>query len=223
MKKVLVVGLFITAVTMAFGQVGQVSPVSIKMSQGVQNGFKILIPEVDGRGASKAWDKLMREYDGKTSSVSKSDDRMSSGVLIPSIQDTTITIYTNFNETPEGVYMHVFINTGNAYISKSSSDMTVIAVKKLLTKFATATAFNAVNQRIEVASKALDKLEKEQRNLEKDKAQYEKEIKRAQETIAKRKKDLETNAKSQTGKKKSILEKKRDINLIKSELGKYSK
>lgn len=78
MKKITIISLLLATVTSAFGQIGGVTPVKVKMSQGVQDGFKILVPEVDAKDAEKAWEKLIRGYDGKTSKVSKTDDCTSS-------------------------------------------------------------------------------------------------------------------------------------------------
>ena len=204
-------------VTLCFGlgsmaQVGSVGAVSMKMSQGVQQGFKILVPEVDDKDAQRSWEKLIRGYGGKTAKVSKTNDFVSTNVLVPSIEDTAITIYSNFNETPDGVYLKVFVGSKGKYFNYSGQQSP--AIQKLLKNFATATAFEAVNKRLEQEAKNLDKLEKEQRSLEKDKDAYEKEIKRAKETIEKRQKDLETNAKSQKDKQAGILEKKKEIKVM---------
>jgi septal ring factor EnvC (AmiA/AmiB activator) len=115
----------------------------------------------------------------------------------------------------------VFVVSKGKYFNYSERQSP--AIQKMLKNFATATAFKAVNKRLEQEAKNLDKLEKEQRGLKKDKDAYEKEIKRAKGTIEKRQKDLETNAKSQMVKQADILEKKKEINVIKGELGKYNK
>ncbi|MFT5512050.1 MAG: hypothetical protein ACI8SE_000444 [Bacteroidia bacterium] len=44
-------------------------------------------------------EKLIRGYGGETAKVSKTNDLASANVLVPSIEDSTITIYSNFNET----------------------------------------------------------------------------------------------------------------------------
>ena len=221
MKKIAAIGLLLTTCITAFSQIGSVTPVKVKMSQGTQDGFKILIPEVGAKQAEKAWEKLIKGYDGKTSKVSKTEDLESINVLIPSIEDTAIVVYSNFNQTPEGVYMQVFFKSGNTFFNNNSSKSS--AINKMLKDFARSTAYDAVNERLENEAKQLEKLEKEQRNLEKDKQSYEKEIARAKEAIAKREKDLESNAKEQKKKKDDILQKKSEVNKVKTELGKYDK
>ncbi len=84
-------------------------------------------------------------------------------VLIPSIEDTAIVVYSNFNQTPEGVYMNVFFVSHGTYFNNASSKSA--AINKLLKEFARITAYDAVNERLENEAKQLEKLEKEQRGL----------------------------------------------------------
>lgn len=219
--RLLMVFSFLGLTHSVFAQIGAVTPVKVKMSQGVNDGFKVLIPEVDQREAERAWEKYMKAYDGKTSKVAKTVDLLTTGVLIPSIEDTTIEVYGNFNQTPEGVFMNVFFVTKGSYLNNASTKAS--AINKLLKDFARTTAYDAVKTRLEEQSKQLEKLEKEQKSLVKDKEAYEKEIARAKETIAKREKDLQTNAKEQTKKQSEILDKKKAVNEVKTELGKYQK
>lgn len=163
MKKITVFIALLAISSVGYAQIGAVSPVKVKMSQGVQDGFKVLIPEVDAWGAEKAWEKLIRGYDGKTSKVSKTEDLESVNVLIPSIEDTAIVVYSNFNQTPEGVYMNVFFVSHGTYFNNASSKSA--AINKLLKEFARITAYDAVNERLENEAKQLEKLEKEQRGL----------------------------------------------------------
>jgi len=47
MKKITVFIALLAISSVGYAQIGAVSPVKVKMSQGVQDGFKVLIPEVD--------------------------------------------------------------------------------------------------------------------------------------------------------------------------------
>jgi len=59
----------------------------------------------------------MRDYDGKTTKVSKTDDYLTEQVIIPSITESALNVYVNFSETAEGVYMKAFyFNGADVYI-----------------------------------------------------------------------------------------------------------
>lgn len=202
-------------------QVGSVKDITMAMSQGTQPGFKVLIPEASLKGVERQWEKLMKDYGAKTSKVSKSDDYVSELALIQTIDDKPITIYANFNETPDGVFVNAFFIRGNNYLVASEHPQKAIAARGMLKKFAVATALEAVNEKFEEESKKLSKLEKEQGNLEKDKERYEKDIKKAEETIAERTKDIEDNVEQQSAKKKEISEQQLKVDAIKKKVGKY--
>ena len=221
MRYLLIITALISQNLISFSQVTSVAPVTQNMSQGMQNGFKVLVPEGEHKEVQRAWEKLMKDYGGKTTKVPKSSDLLSSNVLIPSIEDTAIEVYSNFNATPEGVYLNVFVKSGSVYYNYNSDKSR--EVQMIMKKFATNTAYEAVSKRLAQESKDLEKLEKEKKNLIKDKESYEKEIKRAKETIEKREKDLVTNAEAQKKKQSDIIEKKKAINKTKVNLGKYEK
>ncbi|MBO6517905.1 MAG: hypothetical protein JJ975_15285 [Bacteroidia bacterium] len=202
-------------------QVSTAGDVSVSMSQGVQQGFKILIPETNAKDAARSWEKLIKEYGAKTSKVPKSDDFISDQVVVPSIEDKAITIYANFNETPEGVYLNAFFKRGDTYLNSSNFPQKAIAARGLMRKFAIATALEAVNKKVDTESKSLDKLEREQKGLEKDKEGYEKDIKKAKEVIETREAALEKNDQEQIAKKREIAEQKKKLDAVKREASKY--
>lgn len=205
----------------AFAQITAVKEVNVPMSQGAQNGFKILVPEADEKEVIRAWEKLMKEYGAKTSKVKKSDDYMSEGAVLPSIQDEAITVYAQFSETPEGIYVNTFFKSGTSFLSTDVSAPKVKAVRTLLKEFARSTAYDAVEARLKDEEKKLERLNKEQSGLEKDKAGYEKDIKEARDLIAEREKQLEQNSKDQETKQKEISEQNQKVSKEKGALQKY--
>ncbi len=221
MKKVCFSVLAILSFVYAQAQVSGATLVTMNMSQGNQKGFKILVPEANEKEVQKAWEKYLKGFDGKSSNIQKSDDIITERVLMPSISDTAIVLYSNFNETPQGVYLNVFVLADGRYISPSDNDKKSDKFSGILKTFATQLASEIVNERLEDAKKELDKLEKDQRNLEKDLSGYEKEIKRAKETIAANEKNIEQNSKDQEKKKSEIVEQKKAVNKVKEDLLKY--
>ncbi|MCO4819852.1 MAG: hypothetical protein KC517_09525 [Bacteroidetes bacterium] len=83
MKHLVFIAVLVAQTSMSQAQVTSVAPVTLNMSQGIQSGFKVLIPEVEAKEAQRAWEKLMKQYGGKTLKVPKSSDLVSSNVLIP--------------------------------------------------------------------------------------------------------------------------------------------
>ena len=158
MKHVIFILILASQTLFTQAQVTSVSPVTLNMSQGIQSGFKVLIPEVKAKDAQRDWEKLMKQYGGKTLKVSKSSDLVSSNVLIPSLEDTAIQVFSNFNSTPEGVYLSVFLKSGNQYYHYNSDKSP--AIQSILKKFATGAAFDAVSKRLDQESKELNKLER---------------------------------------------------------------
>ncbi|MDB9881965.1 hypothetical protein OAD66_02410 [Bacteroidia bacterium] len=221
MKKSLITLSLILFTLFSFGQIGSVEEINDAMSQGVQRGLKVLIPEVDKKRATKSWEKLMKEYDAKTEKVNKKDDYRSINARIPSLSDRPLTAYALFQETPEGVYMNVFFDIGGSYLNSETNAKKVDAAKKILASFAKNTTLAAIEDQIKDENKKLEKLEREQKNLEKNKVGYEKDIKQAKETLEKRENDLIENASAQETQLKAIEEQRTAAEKVKSELKKY--
>ena len=221
MQKLLITLSFILFTLLSFGQIGTIDEINDAMSQGVQRGLKVLIPETNKKQVTKSWEKLMKDYDAKTEKVKKEDDYRSLNASIPSISDRPLTAYAVFQETPEGVYMNVFFDIGGSYLNSETNAEKLDAAKKILTSFAKNTTIAAIEDQIKDENKKLEKLEREQKTLEKNKIGYEKDIKQAKETIQKRQKDIIENAKAQEVKLKAIGEQRTAAEKIKSELKKY--
>jgi hypothetical protein len=199
--------LFVLPITFSLttlAQVADVKEVNVAMSNGVQRGFQVLIPESNEKDASRAWSSLMKDYDAKTSKVKKTNDYLSDQALIPAISANPIKVYALFQETPEGVYINAFFDLGSGYLNSDMNGDKANAAKILLKSFAKTTAKKAVEEQLKNEEKSLEKLEKEQQGLEKDKADYEKDIEEAKELIAKREKEIEQNIKDQEAKKQEV-------------------
>lgn len=205
--------LFISATSIA--QVQEAKEINLKMSEGVQQGWKILIPNANAKDCIKAWSKLMKDYDSKTDKVKKHDEYVSKTALIPSLSERVVEVYAQFNETPEGTYLITFFDLGGAYLSSHLHKDKVKNLQKLLKTFATETAVEALEEEIKDEEKNLKKLENEKKKLEDDKESYEKEIKDCEERIKQRQKDLETNAEDQKKKKKEVDEQQSKVDKLK--------
>lgn len=204
---------FISSFSIA--QVQDAKEINLKMSKGVQQGWKILIPNATAKESIKKWGKLMKDYDSKTDKVKKHDEYVSSTALIPSLSERTVVVYAQFNETPEGTYLVTFFDLGGAYLSSHLHKDKVKGLQTLLKKFATETAVDALEDKIKEEEKNLKKLESEKKKLEDNQDDYEREIKDCEERIKQRKKDLKTNAEDQEKKEKEVEEQQSKLNKLK--------
>ncbi len=205
----------------SFAQIGKVEEINADMSKGKNRGLKVLIPDVTEKEAIKAWEKLMKGYGAKTVKVKKKDDYLTENAKIPSISENEVDVYTLFNETPEGVFMNVFIDLGGAYLNSDMHPEITKTAKDLIQTFATKVAREAVESKLKEEEKILDKLNKEQKNLEKDKEDYEKDIKDAEETIKKRTSAIKQNVKDQEAKTTEINDQKQKVEKVKAKVKKY--
>ena len=221
MKKITIVFLTILISMSAFAQIGKVEEINGDMSKGKNRGLKVLIPEVTEKEAIKAWSKLMKSYDSKTSRVKKNDDYLSENAKIPSLSENEINVYSLFNETPEGVFMNVFIDLGGAYLNSDMHPEITKSAKDLIHSFATKIAREAVEAKLKEEEKKLDKLNKEQKNLANNKEGYEKDIKDAETTIEKRTKEIGQNIKDQETKQREIKDQKQEVEKVKAKVKKY--
>lgn len=221
MKKISITLSLSLLVLFSFGQIRPVEEINDAMSQGTNRGFKVLIPESNEKECIKAWSKLMKEYEVKTEKIKKKEDYISVGASMPSISEQEVTTYANFQETPEGVFMNVFVVVNGVYLNSDVDADKVTAMKNILHTFATKTTKAALKEILKEEEKALDKLEKEQKGLEKDKSGYEKEIKDAEETIKTRENDLQENAKNQQKKQEEIAKQKEAKQKIEEKLNRY--
>lgn len=183
-------------------QIGEVKEINGLMSHGTQHGFQILVPEAEQKRVEKAWINLMKDYESKTIKIKKEKDLLSAEAQIPAVSSSPVSVYSNFQETPEGIYLNTFIDLGSSYLSSTIDQEKADAVNKILTDFAKSVAIAAIEDEIKKEEKSLKRLEKEQSGLEKNQKQYTKEIEDAEKLIADRTKQLEQNAIDQIAKKR---------------------
>lgn len=204
-----------------FAQIGIVQEINTSMSNGTNRGFKVLIPEAYQKETLKSWSKLMKNYNSKNEKIKKEIDYLSPDAQIPSLGEQSLDVYSQFQETPEGIYLNVFFDIGSSYINSDMHPKKAGAAKKLIASFATEVAKSSMETQLAEETKKLNKLDKELNNLEKDKTKYESDIQNAKETIAQREKDIEENLKNQDAKQKAIAEQKIEVDKVNTKLKKF--
>jgi len=219
-NKLITLALLITSSSL-FAQIKKVDEVNASMTQGTNRGFKVLIPETSEKEVIKAWSKLMKDYDSKSEKIKKEDEYLSPDASIPSIGERALNVYSQFQETPEGVYVTAFFDLGGAYLNRDMHAEQTDAAIELMKNFATKTAKASIAEKVKEETKKLEKLEKEQKGLVKDKEGYEKDIKDAKATIEKSEKAIKENAAAQVKKEKELAEQKAIAEKIKAKMKKF--
>ncbi|MFY0644208.1 MAG: hypothetical protein JXR19_07055 [Bacteroidia bacterium] len=207
--------------TLSYAQIDKAKEVSVPMSNGTQQGWKILVPSADYKLALKEWTKLMKQYDSKTSKVKRHEEHKSDMAKIPSLSEREVIVFAQFDETPEGVYLTVFFDLGGAYLNSNMHPDKVKPMQKLLMDFSRDVAVEAVNAELKEVEKELKRLESEQKKLEGDQSTYESDIRDCEVRIEERKKDLEDNAEDQEKKKQEIVEQQEAVNEVKEKMKKF--
>ena len=221
MKNTIILLALVISTFTSFAQIKSVDEINDGMSEGINRGFKVLIPEASKKDVIKGWEKLMKSYGGTVDKVKKTEDYKGTDVTMPSVSEQAVTTYSLFQETPRGVYMKTSVNMGSSYLNSESYANEVPAYKTIVKAFATNTARAAVEEKLKEATKSLQKLEKELKTLEKGQENGEKTIKNAQETIAETQKYLEVNAPDQTSKSAEIDKQKQVTDAIEALLKRY--
>ncbi|MDG1045069.1 MAG: hypothetical protein P8P81_00535 [Bacteroidia bacterium] len=220
-QNIFIIVIFIFSSFNLFAQIGKVEEINAKMSQGTNRGLKVLIPETTQKESIKAWSKLMKDYDSKNEKMKKHTEYLSSNASIPSLGEKNIDVYSQFQETPEGVYMRVFFNLGGTYLNNDMYPKKLETAKQLIASFSTRIAKASIQASLNEETKKLDKLDKELKILERDKLKFEGEIQDAKETITQREKDIDENTKNQAEKHNAIADQKAKVGKINAKLKKF--
>lgn len=181
-------------VSNSLAQIAPATEINADMNLGKNRAWKILIPKASKKSVEKGWSSLMKDYGGKTSKVKKSEDFMSEEVKMPSISETPLTVFSQMNETPEGVYLTVFYQLNQTFLNGDMHAEHIPFIQSLMQKFAQNTTIEAIEDELKSEEKKLDKIKKSKSSLEKNKIAFEKDIKDAEELIKKRQNDLVKNA-----------------------------
>lgn len=206
----------------SYSQIQAPNQVNVKMSQGDQTGWRVLLPELSEKEVENAWKKAMKDLGAKFDKVKKSDDKISEGANMPSVSPSPINIYVQFQEDKKGTYIITFVDMGGGtFLTAANNPESSKAWEEYITSFARKTVVDVLKSRLEDSEKDLKGKEKDLKKLKKNKEDYEKDIKNAEETIKQRRKDIEQNAKDQGTKEQEIEEQKKAVEEIKKKIGKF--
>ncbi len=220
MKQILFTGIAIFMLaTVGFSQRKiEVNETSFGFSKGNQHALYVTVFEASSKDVSKAWQKKLKDFKGKTSE--KKGEVLSDNAMIKDFKDNnTVDIYTRFKDTKDGnTKMYVAVNMGGAYLSSSDHPGKFKAMKKILHDFAKKMSEDVVNKQIKDATKILAGFQSEQKNLTKENENLHKDIENYNEKIKKAEEDIKTNEANQDAKKKEIEAQQKAVDALQEKL-----
>ncbi len=204
MNKYFITILLFAFVFSAFGQRNiEVKGTSHSFSTGNNDALSVVIYESTPKDVSKAWQKQLKDFNGKTSE--KKGEVFSDNAIIKKFGDNNaVDIYTRFEETGEGnTTMFVAVDLGGAYLSSSQKEKYNV-MKDIIHDFAKEASQDVVSQQIKDATKVFSGLESDQKQLVKDNENLHSDIESYKDKITKAEDAIKKNEEDQEAKKKEI-------------------
>ena len=166
---------FLCLTSMAFAQKKiEVTEVKRVFSTGTQNALSFVIYSGNLKEVSKAWEKQLKELNGK---VSTKKEFFADNCLMKEMGSNSFDVYSNLEESlGEGIRVYAAFDLGGAYLSMALHSNQFTLAKNILYMFAVEQNKAVVNSEIESASKVLANKEAELILLTKTQTQLEAEI-----------------------------------------------
>ena len=159
------------------------NPVYEEMSQGVQYGYSVFLPNTETSGLtnflSKNVDNHFKDYmkNYKSDKVRKKRGELFfDNIIIPEISSTSIDLYADFDEQKNGVTIYTYFNMGNEFLNFSESSSAVRNAENIMDHFARYIRKDNLETR-------LKEQEKQLKDLQKDLEDSKGEISKAKEDI----------------------------------------
>lgn len=181
-----------------------VNEIQETMSQGQQTGLEILIPETQVKNIQSALSKWTKSNKGKFVSSKKSPEIFQDNVLLPSVSENTIDLYTTLTQQKNGVLLKTFVDLGGAFLSSSEHPQAFTAMEGELINFARNQYVAKVGQDVTTEEKNLSKLQSDFKKLQKDNESYHKDISKNQDNIQEQQLAIQKNQVDQKSKQDQI-------------------
>ncbi|MCO5232284.1 MAG: hypothetical protein LC105_10320 [Chitinophagales bacterium] len=201
---------FITAVvfslSFAFAQQYNfvVNEVEQTISQGQQTGLEVFIPEAQLKTVQSALAKWTKSNKGKYIASKKSSEIFQDNVLLTSVSENTVDMYTVLTQQKEGIQMRTFVDLGGVFLSSAGHPQAFAAMETILIDFARAQLVSKVDGDINTEAKHLKTLETELKNLGKQNDSYHKDIANNKTNISKQEQAMSKNEVDQKSKEQQI-------------------
>lgn len=207
MKKILLISFIVFACFEIKAQEIEVVSVYEKMDKGKKPGMKVDIPEVERTDVEKAWKKRLKDFDNDDVDRSRKSV-FGDNILIESISENTVDVYTQFSEHDGGTQMIVFFDLGGVFL-KQEDDNYGEAVS-LVRTFAVNLATEGLEEQLDEQTDILEDHQDDLEDLKDDKEDMKDDIEDLKEEIKELEKAIEKNVEEQE-KKQEIIEGRKEI------------
>lgn len=192
-------------------------------SIGDRTGYSIMIEGMSEKEIVKALRNWIDERQKKPQfEETGKHELMINNLSMPQMSAAPVIAYFLFEESKSGVKVTGFFNADGVFLSAATNPGKYQEAAAFMRKFGLQTEKLKIEESLDVAQKDLEKKQSDQKELEKKKDQLNSSIEDCKSSIEKAKSDLEQNAKEQEAKKNEITTQQNTIDMIGSELKKYS-
>lgn len=175
------------------------------ISQGQQTGFEIRIPEVDLKSIQSSLSKWTKSHKGKYVSSKKSQEIFQDNVMLSTVSENTVDMYTTLTPTKEGVTLQTYVDLGGTFLTSAEHPQAFQAMEKELIDFARTQLVSKVSGDLKTEEKQLKTLESELKTLIKNNDSYNKDIVNNKDNINKQELAMATNEIDQKTKEQQIV------------------
>jgi len=169
----------------------EVEAIQDKMEKGKQPGFEVVIPYSKRNSIKRQWKRHLRSFDNNNLNK-KRKKVLADNIVIPSIRDFPLNVYTHLKGMGEDVRMRVFIQTGEEDFMNNDDDGYEKA-RQFIYSFAAKKAKEALSDRLDDMKDNLDDKKDELEDLKDDAEDLKETIEDCQKTIEESKKALNKN------------------------------
>ncbi len=195
-------------------------------SKGSFNALVMELPGTSSKEVTKAWNKYIKQYKGKTKYDRRSNEYITEDATFKEMSDNTVDVIAKIEERgQEGSVITVWFNLGVSYLSSKDFSERYPAGEKVLKDFAKSVSSDMIEEELKEAEKQLkdyesnlSKLEKEEKQRTKDIEDYKNTIQKMEQNITEAENDVKESKEGQGKAKVEIDEQKKVVDEIKKRL-----
>lgn len=216
MKKILTLA-FAAFSFAAFAGKVKVSESKENIGGGNNNALTITIYEANPDDIIKEFRSIMKDYDAKVST--KGDELFGDNAIIKKMGNNTVDIWAKVVKVKDGESkLIVAFDLGGAFLNSSDHKDKYPVAKEIVENFAIKMQKDAIEEQLAAATKALEKMQDQQKDLEKKNADLKDDIKNYEEKIKKAQDDVKKNEEDQAKKKNDISVQQKVVDGVKEKL-----
>ena len=192
LANLLLIALFVFSAQITSAQ--QVTEMPMRMSEGTNNALMVNLPKTSAKDAAKAWEKQIKDYDGKTKKNKKSEEIFIDNALIEAMSKNTVDVYAVVKEKGKGSQVIVWFDLGGAYLASAIHPEQYKVAQSIMNQFTAKISVGMAEEIYEAEKDALEKEEGKLSKLDKNEADMKKSIADLQKKIKELEADIKKNA-----------------------------